>query len=635
MTQPPEVPSPPPATLNDNQARRIASTFAYVDSLLREVDRLARDQISSFSREQRDLSDVESRLLLSVVDAVRSRMLATLDHLGLPRPAVNLSARWSITTNLRFIDIALSELTPKTLRGYGEIDGDSAAEVGGVAAELRELVSRGREALRPHEGEQLRERLASIPDPLGEVLRAAEELSTRFGIVEVRPLIAAAAERALTTTIEIGIFGRVSSGKSSLINALVGAPLLPVGATPVTAVPLRVVHGPDGVTVYFANARQESIEPERLPEFATEWGNHDNMRGVHSILIRTPRLADGLALLDTPGVGSLSLSGPAQAFAWLPRCDLGIVLVAAGTPLGRDEIALVSGLTHAGIPVEMLLSKTDLIPEDERAAAIAYVQRDVARATNDANIRVRAVSTMQSDLDLLDEWRETRLVPMVAERQRVTDASRARRVRAILAALNAGIRGQSGIERSAVDRHRARLDAERSITAAADELESSLRRAVAQAADAVVTAWEEKADGRAAARQALLDPPNRALARARAAADGVLEGARLSDGDGSANRIPPLFDPPWLDALPVASAPGMLDHLFAHARASQQLDSIAKLIDDAYGTYANRIRAWGLERLNESFARVQSTQHLESAHVSPELRHISALIEEHFPAPER
>jgi hypothetical protein len=51
----------------------------------------------------------------------------------------------------------------------------------------------------------------------------------------VRPLIPAAAERSGAGTIDIGIFGRFRSGKSSLINALVGAPLLPTGATPVTS----------------------------------------------------------------------------------------------------------------------------------------------------------------------------------------------------------------------------------------------------------------------------------------------------------------------------------------------------------------------------------------------------------------
>lgn len=72
------------------------------------------------------------------------------------------------------------------------------------------------------------------------------------------------------------------------------------------------------------------------------------------------RVPAGLRFLDTPGIGSLSQSGPAQAFAWLPRCDLGVVLVAAGNPVGTDDLALLTGLTRAGITARVLLSKSDV-----------------------------------------------------------------------------------------------------------------------------------------------------------------------------------------------------------------------------------------------------------------------------------
>lgn len=636
VTEPTSAPlaSPSPtAALNANHARRILSTFAYIDGLLQRIERLAEAQSSEFASEQPDLSETEGRLLLSLVETARHRMLATVDHLGITRPKTNLSARWSAATAFRFIDIALSDLTPQTLRGYGTIDANSAAEVNAVAGELRDLIARGRELLQPQEGERLRDRLVGIEGPLGEILRAAEELSTRLGLVEVRSLIAAAAERATTNTIDIGIFGRVSSGKSSLINALVGAPLLPVGATPVTAVPLRVVHGPDAIEVFFADGRTESIDATRLSDFATEAGNRDNVRRVQSILIHTPRLPDGLALLDTPGVGSLSQSGPAQAFAWLPRCDLGIVLVAAGTPLGRDELALVSGLTHAGIAVDVLLSKSDLISESERTAAVDYVKGEVVRASGRSDISVRAVSVMESARHLLDHWREEELTPMVAARLRVAEASRARRIRALLGALNASMVDQPALDRSSVDLHRARIDAEREISEATDGLQGSARSKLSDGAEAVAAAWHSGADANAVVRQALLDAPNHALSRARAAADHILEIAGITGSDDAAGRIPPLFDPPFLDALPVAASPGGLDRLLGRTRAAHQLGPLADPLEEAYGTYANRVRAWGIERLDATFERIASARPRDTAHIAPELGALAQMIDAHFPTP--
>ena len=626
--------TPRTPTLNESHARRILSTFIYIDQLLHEVERLAHAQgtpHSELAREQLDLSSTEARLVLSLVQTARDRMLVTMDHFGLPRPKADISARWSIMTRFRFVDISLSELTAEAMRGYGAIDDESAAEVTAVVSELRELSARGLALLQPHEGEQLRDRLAKIDGPLGEILRTAEELSTRYGLVEARQLIAAAADRAETSTIDIGIFGRVSSGKSSLINALVGTSLLPVGSTPVTAVPLRVVRGDEAIVVYFADGRSESIDHRELATYATEAGNRDNKRSVASILIQTPALADGLALLDTPGVGSLSQSGPAQAFAWLPRCDLGIVLVAAGTPLGRDELALVSGLTSAGINVEVLLSKSDLLPESERGDAVSYVRREIEQSAGDLEVVVRPVSVLASDRHLLEAWRDEELVPMVVGRREVARTALARRLRALLGALAAAIRARPTLDRSRVDLQRARSEAERQIGEAADELESAARTALSHTCDAVVRAWQTGGDARSVARRLLLAVPSRSLARVRSAADSVLDVSTHAGEGETAARIPPLFDPTFLDDLPIPPSPGAIDRVFARARARQRLAEVAKALDDAYGTYSRRIRAWGRERLEENVARSTMLRLTSNVDSVPELRSLARLIDEHVP----
>ena len=44
--------------------------------------------------------------------------------------------------------------------------------------------------------------------------------------------------------LDVAVLGQFKSGKSSLLNALIGADLLPVGVLPVTAVITRVAAGP-------------------------------------------------------------------------------------------------------------------------------------------------------------------------------------------------------------------------------------------------------------------------------------------------------------------------------------------------------------------------------------------------------
>ena len=44
---------------------------------------------------------------------------------------------------------------------------------------------------------------------------------------------------------------------------------------------------------------------------------------------------DGVVLVDTPGLGSLATSGAAETLAYLPRCDLGVVLIDGGVDVNR------------------------------------------------------------------------------------------------------------------------------------------------------------------------------------------------------------------------------------------------------------------------------------------------------------
>lgn len=626
---------PAPATLNPNHVRRIASTFTYVDGLLREVERLARLEPGPFAREQADVGPTEARLLLALVETARGRMLLMLEHLGLPRPKANLSARWSIVTALRFIDIALSDLTEGTLRGYGTIDTGSASEVAAASAELRGVIDRGRDLLQPQEAARLQARLATVSGPLGEVLRRAEEISTAHGIVEVRALIGAAADRAEANTIDVGIFGRVSSGKSSLVNAVIGVAVLPVGATPVTAVPLRVTNGPDEIRVCFANEHDQAIEPARLAEFATEANNPDNVRNVRSILIHTPLLAEGLALLDTPGVGSMSQSGPAQAFAWLPRCDLGVVLVPAGTPLGRDELALVNGLTQAGIPVEVLLSKSDLLSTSDREAALEYLRRELGRNADTSRVTVRPVSVAASARELFLSWWQEELIPMIADRRSIAAESFAGRVRAIISALDAALQHRSEGREASLDLQRVRLEAQGDIESTSNDLEGAGAGASQRAAAAISSAWRAGNDGRDAARRALIETATVALGRARAAADRVLEASGRDGAADAGHRIPPLFDPPLLDSLPVPPRPSVFDRMSPQSTARRRLAPIKKPLDDAYSTFSLRLRAWALQRLEENMEQVTALRTDGAELHAPELRALTELADTYFAANHR
>jgi predicted GTPase len=78
--------------------------------------------------------------------------------------------------------------------------------------------------------------------------------------VELRPRLSMIVERLESNRFEIAVFGRVSSGKSSLLNHILQTTALPVGVNPITAVPTRLIHGGQALlTVSFADRRVEPL----------------------------------------------------------------------------------------------------------------------------------------------------------------------------------------------------------------------------------------------------------------------------------------------------------------------------------------------------------------------------------------
>ena len=124
---------------------------------------------------------------------------------------------------------------------------------------------------------------------------------------------------------QLAVLGQFKRGKSTLLNALLGADALPTGILPVTAIPTFLQDGPKTrLRVTFTAGRFEEPHAsgplmlrERLSAFVSEEGNPHNVLSVSHVEVLLPSelLAHGLVLIDTPGVGSTFHHNTAAAFA--------------------------------------------------------------------------------------------------------------------------------------------------------------------------------------------------------------------------------------------------------------------------------------------------------------------------------
>ena len=139
-------------------------------------------------------------------------------------------------------------------------------------------------------GGDLQQRLQQLGKTGDEIqlLSEIERIITAHSLVEFRGTLSMLLDRMESAAFEVGVFGRVSSGKSSLLNYILQTDVLPIGVTPVTAIPTRISHGPVAEAgIKFAEAQPQIISLSELPEFATEQKNSRQQKARDTHLRQT------------------------------------------------------------------------------------------------------------------------------------------------------------------------------------------------------------------------------------------------------------------------------------------------------------------------------------------------------------
>jgi GTP-binding protein EngB required for normal cell division len=349
----------------------------------------------------------------------------------------------SIKVDLTFIDIAIEELRPSYMRGCGPVPEDAVNELNGVVHELRSLAGSMERYLRQELGTNLESRLKKLEETGYDValLRLIEQLITRHGLVEFRSRIDSLASRLEDNNLEVALFGRVSSGKSSLLNALLSTDVLPVGINPITAVPTKLRYGATlRADVAFGHGREETVTLEELAKLVSEQGNPGNLRNVVRAVVEvpSPRLKKGIVLVDTPGLGSLARRGAAETLAYLPSCDLALLLIDAGTALNEEDIGTLRLLYEGGIPAIVLLSKADLLAEGDLHRVTGYIQEQL-QAELGLGMNVHPVSSLPNHAILLDHFFERELLPRFDQVRNLRNASVARKIGALRSSMIAAL----------------------------------------------------------------------------------------------------------------------------------------------------------------------------------------------------
>jgi GTP-binding protein EngB required for normal cell division len=623
---------------SEHHQRHVRTTFQYIDKLLSEAEHTMTDagSPSPFRRHSDDTTPIQRKVTHDYIVRVREAMRRVMEELNIPPPEPHSGAVWAAAINLMYCSISLNELTPERMRAYGPLAPEAADRLDAIRAELDGLVAKLRSFLGKGAGGDLQQRLQQLGKTGDEIrlLSEIEGIITAHGLVEFRGTLSMLLDRMESAAFEVGVFGRVSSGKSSLLNYILQTDVLPIGVTPVTAIPTRISHGPVvEAGIEFAEAQPQIIQLSELPEFATEQKNPGNKKHVTRIFVKLPsdRLAEGVTFVDTPGLGSLAVAGAEETIAYLPRCDLGIVLIDASAGLTQDDLVVVQALYQAGASAMVLISKADLFSAADREQMIAYVKANL-RDQLRVEPPVHAVSVFGADAALCDRWFESELRPLLAQHHELAITSQKRKIgglrEAVIGALERRLQAESGATPAASatlpdEATEALRNGDRILERAQGESFfltrkiAKMQRAIIDiAAERIATALIESGDADSGSifsetlTRLIAEPVAatlRLIEQTREALSEAMEVAASASGQETYDELPKPAGMPMLDVNEISrkiviERPRMLSLFGKSAVASYVRRKLENEYDrgllEFLSLYANRLRRWMEQSIN-------------------------------------
>lgn len=192
------------------------------------------------------------------------------------------------------------------------------------------------------------------------------------------------------------VVGEFNHGKSTFVNALLGAHVLPVGVTPTTAVihHLEYASEPRAQVVYasgdksalpFEQVRLFSVGSEKAPAHsvgavAAPPSSADEVKHLE-VGYPAELLRERIVLVDTPGVNDLSLQRADITYSYIPRSDAVLFLLDAGQPLKESERVFLQEklLGQSRDKIIFVVTKRDIWDESEQKEALAYIRTELGK----------------------------------------------------------------------------------------------------------------------------------------------------------------------------------------------------------------------------------------------------------------
>ena len=166
----------------------------------------------------------------------------------------------------------------------------------------------------------------------------------------------------------IAFIGQYSAGKSSLINNLLGRQILPGGRIETTPILTYISYGAqEGGRLFYVDGETEDIDLDAVTDITQSNRAARKLDSIEhlEIFLNEPILAEGMILLDTPGINTLIQRHERLLANSLSLASM-IIYVVSGAP-SRVDIEKLQNFAAHGFPLSFVRTHCDEINEWEES----------------------------------------------------------------------------------------------------------------------------------------------------------------------------------------------------------------------------------------------------------------------------
>ncbi|OZE85155.1 Isoniazid-inducible protein iniA [Rhodococcus sp. 15-649-2-2] len=203
---------------------------------------------------------------------------------------------------------------------------------------------------------------------LAELLNRTAAVATSAGRSDLVDRVEAARSRVLDPRRRIIVVGPLKQGKSQFVNSLLNLTVCSVGDDETTAIPTVVSNAESfSAQLVLADPGSEPIRVDVPAEEVTTVTPASPRAQGREVLrldigVPSPLLADGLVLVDTPGVGGHGNPHAAGTLGLIPSADAVLVVSDASREFTEPELSFLRQVQGLCPAVAVLITKIDLYP---------------------------------------------------------------------------------------------------------------------------------------------------------------------------------------------------------------------------------------------------------------------------------